>query len=98
MTDRDLLIEEIRAESARLRRERDEARAERDNLSVEAHHWMGEAARCREALERITALAFDPGDRNDLAAAMAREALRGISGAEVEAAEIAREALEGDDD
>lgn len=28
--------------------ERDEARAERDNVSVEAHHWMGQAARYRE--------------------------------------------------
>ena len=32
-----------------------EARAERDNVSVEAHHWMGQAARYREALERIAA-------------------------------------------
>lgn len=36
-------------------RDRDEARAERDNISVEAHHWMAEAARCRKAVERFLA-------------------------------------------
>lgn len=45
-------IAEGKEERDALRRERDEARAERDNLSTEAHHWMREAARCREALER----------------------------------------------
>lgn len=65
-------------------RERDEARAERDNLSVEAHHWMGEAVRYREALKRIAAFHHAPG--------------KTYKAAWVESVRIAREALGGGDD
>lgn len=64
-------------------RERDEARAGcstmgqwLDVVLIQRRDVRAERDRYREALERIAALAFDPGDRNDLAAAMAREALR----------------------
>lgn len=53
-----------------------EARAERDNVSVEAHHWMGQAARYREALERIAAK--DP--KFSAASHIARGALGGSDG------------------
>lgn len=45
----------MRDTASSFQRERDEARAERDNISVEAHHWMAEAARCRKAVERFLA-------------------------------------------
>lgn len=82
-----------------LRRERDEARAERDNVSVEAHHWMGQAARYREALEAARAALGLPAPHVALAERIIREALERITAAHVagasagELADRARAAL-----
>ena len=69
------------------RGERDEARAERDNVSVEAHHWMGQAARYREALERITAAHVAGASAGELAD-RARGVLRGGGGHDGEQAAV----------